>query len=52
MASVELSNLLRLSPQQRAELAIALWESLTDTEQEAELTLCPDLEARMPRAAR
>jgi putative addiction module component (TIGR02574 family) len=49
MASVVLSNLLRLPPQERAELAIALWESLTDAERETELTLSPEQEAELDR---
>jgi putative addiction module component (TIGR02574 family) len=49
MASVVLSHLLRLPPQERAELAIALWESLTESEREAELTLSPEQEAEMDR---
>ena len=49
MASAALSNLLRLPPQERAELAIALWESLTDAEREAELTLSPEQEAELDR---
>jgi len=49
MASVMLSNLLRLPPQERAEIAIALWESLTDAEREAELTLSPEQEAELDR---
>ena len=49
MASAALSNLLRLPPQERAELAIALWESLTDAEREAELTLSPEQEVELDR---
>ena len=49
MASPALSNLLRLPPQERAELAIALWESLTDAERDAELTLSPEQEAELDR---
>ncbi|HMH51075.1 MAG TPA: addiction module protein [Candidatus Acidoferrum sp.] len=49
MASVELSNLLRLPPQERAELAMALWESLTDAERDAELALSAEQEAELDR---
>ena len=49
MASAVLSNLLRLPPQERAELALALWESLTDAERGAELTLSPEQEAELDR---
>jgi putative addiction module component (TIGR02574 family) len=49
MASIELSSLFRLPPQERAELAIALWESLTDAERDAELTLSPEQEAELDR---
>ena len=44
-----LSELLKLPPGERAELAIALWESLSDTEREAELALTPDQEAELDR---
>ncbi len=47
MASAILPNLLRLPPQQRAEIALALWESLTDTERDAGLALSPEQEAEL-----
>jgi len=49
MPSTTLSNLLRLPPQERAELAIALWESLSDGERDAELKLSPEQEAELDR---
>lgn len=36
MLSNTLAELLKLSAGERAEIAMALWESLTDTEREAE----------------
>ena len=44
-----LAELLKLSPKERAEIAMALWESLTDTEREAELALTPEQEAELDR---
>lgn len=44
-----LAELLRLPASERAEIAMALWESLTDAEREAELTLTPDQEAELDR---
>ena len=44
-----LSHLLNLPAGQRAELAMALWESLTDAEREAELPLSPEQEAELDR---
>ena len=44
-----LAELLKLSPRERAEIAMALWESLTDTEREAELALTPEQEAELDR---
>ena len=49
MASAILPNLLRLPPQQRAEIALALWESLSDTERDAGLALSPEQEAELNR---
>ena len=40
-----LAALLRLPAKDRIELAMALWESLTDTEREAELVLTAEQEA-------
>ena len=39
MESSILSQLLKLSADDRAELAMALWESLSDSERETELAL-------------
>jgi len=44
-----LAELLKLSASERAEIAMALWESLTDTEREAELALTPEQEAELDR---
>jgi putative addiction module component (TIGR02574 family) len=51
--SAWLSNILaalrRLPSQDRIELAMALWESLTDEEREAEFVLTPEQEAEIDR---
>jgi len=44
-----LSELLKLPADQRAELAMALWDSLTGAEREAELTLTPEQQAEVDR---
>ncbi len=49
MQSTSLSELLKLRPDERAELAMALWESLTDVEREAELGLTAEQEAELDR---
>jgi putative addiction module component (TIGR02574 family) len=49
MSSPSLSKLLKLSPGERAELAMALWESLTADEREAELELSPEDAAELDR---
>lgn len=49
MESTPLSELLKLPPGDRAELAIALWESLSDVEREAELTLTDEQAAELDR---
>ena len=49
MSSPPLSEILRLPATQRAELAMALWESLTDAERDAELALTPEQEAELDR---
>lgn len=49
MAISPLSDLLKLPPETRAELAIALWESLTDVEREARLVLTADQQAELDR---
>lgn len=42
-----LSELLKLSAGERAELAMALWESLSDSEREAELALTAEQKAEL-----
>ena len=49
MPSSPLSELLKLPPETRAELAIALWESLSEVEREAQLMLTPDQQAELDR---
>ena len=49
MQSTPLSELLKLRPDARAELAMALWESLTDKERDAGLELTPAQEAELDR---
>jgi putative addiction module component (TIGR02574 family) len=49
MPSSNLANLLKLPADERAELAMALWESLTDQERESELELIPDQKAELDR---
>jgi putative addiction module component (TIGR02574 family) len=44
-----LSALLKLSVSERAEIALALWESLDDAEREAHLALSPEQEAELDR---
>ena len=44
-----LTELLKLSAKERGEIAMALWESLTDAEREAELALSPEQEAELDR---
>ncbi len=44
-----LAELLKLSASERAEIAMALWESLTDAEREDELALTPEQEAELDR---
>jgi hypothetical protein len=48
--SPSLSELLKLPAGERAELAMTLWESLTEAEREGELELTPD-EAAEPDGA-
>lgn len=46
------SELLKLPPGDRAELAMTLWESLTESEREAGLEMTPELAAELdPRWA-
>jgi putative addiction module component (TIGR02574 family) len=47
MPSSNLANLLKLPADERAELAMALWESLSDQEREAELELTPEQKAEL-----
>ena len=49
MSPSSLSQLLKLPAEERAELAMALWESLSDSEREAELALTPEQEAELDR---
>jgi putative addiction module component (TIGR02574 family) len=44
-----LAELLKLSARERAEIAVALLESLTDDEREAELALTPEQETELDR---
>jgi putative addiction module component (TIGR02574 family) len=47
--SPSLSELLKLSARERAELAMALWESLSGAERESELELMPEEGAELDR---
>ena len=49
MSSSTLSQLLKLPADERAELAMALWDSLTDTEREGEMVLTPEQKAELDR---
>ena len=49
MPSSPLSELLKLPAGDRAELAMALWDSLTDIEREAELELTDGQRAELDR---
>ncbi len=49
MASSPLNELLRLPAGDRADLAMALWDSLTNAEREAELTLTDAHRAELDR---
>ena len=49
MPTTSLSELLNLPPAQRADLAIALWESLSDGERDQSLPLGPELAAELDR---
>ena len=49
MLSSPLSQLLKLPAGDRAELAMALWESLTDAERDGELGLTDDQRAELDR---
>ena len=49
MPSPPLSEIFKLPANERAELAMALWESLTEAERDAELVLSPEQEAELDR---
>ena len=49
MPSSPLAQLLKLPPGDRAELAMALWESLTETEREGEFGLTDEQRAELDR---
>jgi putative addiction module component (TIGR02574 family) len=49
MLSNTLAELLKLTPGQRIEIAMALWDSLSDDERAAELALTPEQEAELDR---
>ena len=49
MSSNTLSELLKLSAAERAELAMALWDSLTDADRDGELTLTAEQKAELDR---
>ena len=44
-----LAELLKLPASERVEIAMALWDSLTDAEREAELALTPEQEEELDR---
>lgn len=49
MAPGMLTELLKLPPSERVELAMALWESLDDAERDAEMALTPEQAAELDR---
>lgn len=49
MSVAEFAELLKLPPGERADLAIALWESLSNEQRNAELKLTPEQEAELDR---
>ena len=49
MNSSTLSELLKLPAGERAELAMALWDSLTDAEREGEMALTPEQKDELDR---
>ena len=49
MQPTALAELLRLPSEERAEIAMALWESLTDTERDVTLVLTPEQAAELDR---
>ena len=46
---ITLDELLRLPASQRIEIAMALWDSLSESEREAELAMTPEQEAELDR---
>ena len=49
MSSNTLSELLKLPAAERAELAMALWDSLTDADRDGELALTAEQQAELDR---
>lgn len=49
MSPTDLAELLKLPAAERADIAMALWESLTDAERNAELELGPEERAELDR---
>jgi putative addiction module component (TIGR02574 family) len=49
MASISLEELLKLPPAQRVEIALALWDSLEDTELDALVPLTDEQKAELDR---
>jgi len=49
MSSIDLAELLKLPANERVELAMTLWDSLTDEQREAELALSPEQRAELDR---
>lgn len=49
MAATPVSELLKLPASERAALAMALWDSLTDAERESEFVLTPEQETELDR---
>ncbi len=49
MPASPLSAILKLPASERADLAMALWESLSAADRDAELTLAPEQEAELDR---
>jgi len=49
MAPDTLEQLLKLPASERAELAMALWESLADADRESEFEMTPELAAELDR---
>jgi len=49
MSPTDLTQLLKLPPGERADLAMVLWESLTEAERGTELSPAPDQRAELDR---